>query len=68
MIKTPTTGNPVTDAFLKSYDFRISDADTKTSPASNENLRKMRPAVLLLATNEPDKCEAFIRDWMKLNP
>ena len=67
MSTTPTTGNPVVDEFLKSYDFRISDACKSTPPASKERLRKMRPAILLLATNEPAKCEAFISVWIKKN-
>lgn len=67
MKATPITGNPFIDTFLESYDFRMSDADTETPPASKKNLRKMRPAVLLLATNEPAKCEVFIRAWMKMN-
>lgn len=64
---TPVTGNKVVDEFLANYDFRMSDADTKTPPASKENLRRMRPAVMLLATNEPAKCEIFIRNWIAKN-
>jgi hypothetical protein len=66
-IKTPVTGNQVIDEFLQNYDFRISAADTKTPPAGKENLRRMRPAVMLLAVNEPAKCEVFIRNWIAKN-
>ena len=63
----PKTGNYVIDTFLENYDFRISAADTTTSPAGKENLRRMRPVIHLLAINEPAKCEIFIRNWIKKN-
>lgn len=67
MSAIPKTGNSVIDAFLENYDFRISAADTTTPPASKENLRRMRPAIHLLAVNEPAKCEIFIRNWIAKN-
>ena len=62
---TTQTGNRVVDEFLTDYDRRISDNQTPES--SKAFLRKMRPAVWLLAVNEPDKCEAFFRKWFADN-
>ena len=62
-----TTGNKFVDEFLADYDRRISDADATTPEASKANLIKMRPAIFLLAKNEPAKCEVFIRRWIERN-
>ena len=61
------TGNKRIDEFLADFDRRISDADKTTPEASKENLRRMRPAVLILAQNEPEKCELFINRWIAAN-
>ena len=61
----PNTGSEFVDSFLKDYDRRIND--DVTPAASTENLRRMRPAILLLAKNEPAKCETFIRNWIEKN-
>lgn len=58
------TGNAFIDEFLADYDRRMSDADTTTPAASKANLRKMRPAVRLLAQNDPEACQKFICEWM----
>jgi hypothetical protein len=61
------TNNKRINEFLADYDRRISDTNKTTAEAIKENLRRMRSAILLLAQNEPEKCELFINRWIAAN-
>ena len=52
------------DEFLADYDRRISAGEKQTTEASREYLRRMRPVILLLAENDPDWCDRFLRRWL----
>lgn len=51
------TGNPKVDALLEEYDARLRDEDTRHGAESKEWLRKMRPAIRLLAENDTERFE-----------
>jgi hypothetical protein len=57
-------GSGLLNEFLADFDRRISDGNKQTPEAIKENLRRMRPAVLLLAENDPEGCDRFLRRWM----
>jgi hypothetical protein len=61
------TDNAFVNEFLAELDARISDEDPRHSEAGKEKMRRLKPAILLFAQNEPDACEDFIRRFLAVH-
>jgi len=67
-MKTNEQTRDLVSEFLAELDRRMSAEDTRTPEFAKERLRKLRPALHLMAKNEPVRCEQVIRTFLEELP